>query len=1147
MVIKYNRLLYALFLCFLMIILPIHFSVSVQAVWTPHSDAGTIGNELSGFLGDNERVIIQSITADSNVPGFRKIIDTMTVVVWASLGKDVALSADDLELMADGFILGTFDSCSVISQELGVYECTFTEGEVTPPVNPSRMEYTVNLFNGVDIVSSDSEYINVDALPPTIKSFSPEHPITRENTTKLFIDLAEYGYGNMPGVGLKQILVSVDDIIHYRFSQENDPVYDEYDFLTAKTALAIQPVLPLGTDSKPYSICIEAIDYFDQSSSECVSVVVDRVPPSIFPNTFHLEKSGGVPVGWFKDSPASLEAYIDFQAPDLDLSSIYANFSDLHKLREYSVLRPTNCLDIGDNAHRCRFLFNAHINATKTYRFNFYASDKIGNSAHASATSPLRYDGTAPLATNIYMSSMYGENFLGHGNTSIRIDFTESGSGMNSSESYISLGEFGGPESIKASGCTPSWRCEWQNISINYDLLPDLPLVSRTILRSGIPHDYDVDARSASIVLLPSTTDDVGNNVQMKRFNVTLDIFPPKIEYSNITTIHASPDLEEFTLKGDTISIYYNISDAFPVQMEIIADDFISNFSETVSCIDNNDGIYTCSYMLGPIDNQGYYIGNLSLRFIDMLGNDITDSHSVEVFLVEDFTTKYWDAGLVSCSPNPLDKELVSRINSDIFCMINLNANPGVVIYEITGGDCIGLPVNISSGSAQRITPSPLANKEWLGLTAKQPVMYLNIQTPTFSHLNLKALNYKCNLNIRSIIDKKIITRGFEEVEIDFSIDLFNSPIEEVSSRLWKKVDSIYDTYLRNAWGILGYLQGIVDLSEKLCAIVDTLSKISTIWRYLCLMMGIADAAQVAPNMATKYTTFAQDVSQNSLDDLIGKTWATELNKFCAFISCKLVYGESWKNWLVGIDQAFSYSTLNVLFDGDSKSKFEHTQALARKREKDNGKLNGKSDPSFIIPNIAGIDPKNNWVLSFATLCIPGMIHNLEKYRQIQCEYGSCLVSHSMDSIPNSLCDENKAYSECKFFYGGLFQFFPLAGFMSMVQSAIIEIMADPISIIRIALNMVCNPQIYSKLIGGDGSRASVAVYFCSFYNTIELVVDVYTDLKSYSEMSYWSLEFGPEKGSCKTFAESYERLGERMGFNVSNKLPSYGFNPGSS
>ena len=64
-------------------------------------------------------------------------------------------------------------------------------------------------------------------------------------------------------------------------------------------------------------------------------------------------------------------------------------------------------------------------------------------------------------------------------------------------------------------------------------------------------------------------------------------------------------------------------------------------------------------------------------------------------------------------------------------------------------------------------------------------------------------------------------------------------------------------------------------------------------------------------------------------------------------------------------------------------------------------------------------------MLSTIFLCVPGVIYNLEKYRQIKCAYGLCLIQMASGGGPMEGCEKTYKVQLCLAVYGEVFNFIP--------------------------------------------------------------------------------------------------------------------------
>ncbi|MBD3259938.1 hypothetical protein GF371_04900 [Candidatus Woesearchaeota archaeon] len=70
-------------------------------------------------------------------------------------------------------------------------------------------------------------------------------------------------------------------------------------------------------------------------------------------------------------------------------------------------------------------------------------------------------------------------------------------------------------------------------------------------------------------------------------------------------------------------------------------------------------------------------------------------------------------------------------------------------------------------------------------------------------------------------------------------------------------------------------------------------------------------------------------------------------------------------------------------------------------------------------------NPRDNWLVALNCLCLPGLIHNAYKYRQMQCIHARCISDSAKAGFSTAPCDIEHKVKECVFWYGALFEFIP--------------------------------------------------------------------------------------------------------------------------
>ncbi|PIN86814.1 hypothetical protein COV19_02985 [Candidatus Woesearchaeota archaeon CG10_big_fil_rev_8_21_14_0_10_44_13] len=101
-------------------------------------------------------------------------------------------------------------------------------------------------------------------------------------------------------------------------------------------------------------------------------------------------------------------------------------------------------------------------------------------------------------------------------------------------------------------------------------------------------------------------------------------------------------------------------------------------------------------------------------------------------------------------------------------------------------------------------------------------------------------------------------------------------------------------------------------------------------------------------------------------------------------------------------------------------------------------------------------NPQNSLILSIATGCIPGIFLNLQKARQIECQYLSCIVNDVPAGMPLAACTKVRNFQWCMFIFGEIFQVIPFLGSIKNILSPILSMLKDPLTLIFGIMGYVC-------------------------------------------------------------------------------------------
>ncbi|MFW6285980.1 MAG: hypothetical protein ACOC16_02550 [Nanoarchaeota archaeon] len=101
-----------------------------------------------------------------------------------------------------------------------------------------------------------------------------------------------------------------------------------------------------------------------------------------------------------------------------------------------------------------------------------------------------------------------------------------------------------------------------------------------------------------------------------------------------------------------------------------------------------------------------------------------------------------------------------------------------------------------------------------------------------------------------------------------------------------------------------------------------------------------------------------------------------------------------------------------------------------------------RSDCSFVPP----VNVKDSFILSVVTLCIPGILEQIQEKRQIECDYIVCSYEAVKAGLSPTFCQKEKAFRTCKDFVGEAFAIPPLS-ILNYLREFVANIIANPIGV----------------------------------------------------------------------------------------------------
>ncbi len=137
-------------------------------------------------------------------------------------------------------------------------------------------------------------------------------------------------------------------------------------------------------------------------------------------------------------------------------------------------------------------------------------------------------------------------------------------------------------------------------------------------------------------------------------------------------------------------------------------------------------------------------------------------------------------------------------------------------------------------------------------------------------------------------------------------------------------------------------------------------------------------------------------------------------------------------------------------------------------------------------------DIRDNLFLSFAGLCVPGIIKNLDKFRQIKCRKIACLENEVRSGLATvSMCEELEDLLVCKYVVGELWYILPFSQFWDQVIGGLAKAFADPFAIVHTGTIVACG--ISCSISGSVSTACDYANYIWDIIGTLEKIVGFIT------------------------------------------------------
>ncbi len=1012
-----------------------------------------------------QELTIQKFQGKDNAKGYARTDDEFTVEVLAKIPGEDVIDKEQVRLYLEDWYT-PFDSCTVN----GTYHrCTIFEPDFA---SYEPLDFSIELRDDSDnIVGQETKTLVVDNQAPVIKEMSVDPPISNgpitvsyaaEDYSLTFGDTAQCS-------GLKAIKITAG----------------QTQLVTDSAALGEctkdnQLELNIDTAGKK-QICIAALDYVNYASAPtCQEVTIDKAPPEIEEVSI-MDETGIIVLTHVhsgEERMASINAVITDDG-EVDQTTVAAKFSELNP--NIPDFIPPDLIE--GNLYSWQ---NIPVSEVSPCKLTVNAKDTLGNEVSQEFPCTIKADDTPPVSKGIIPDAQRdGIPLYGQG-TALVIELEDkdndgnAGIGMMAGNALLDLSDVGMGSQVEPDLCArlsgASWACSWF-------MNPPVTMAEGTY----------------TVVLSGTTADDLNNQIGTdEEFEIIYDNTGPR-----------KPELIDFKIVSGESGVTYQggaIRGDF-VQYKVRSGDFetaYANFTDingdaktiATSCEEVENATQDCTFE-ELVDLDGPYTAEFTFDFYDDALNRASTNTRLEVYGLDNVTNaskKYWKSPpVVTCSPSVIDRQTATLIPAMAACRIDLQTpRKDISTLAIAGP---ASPDECKGDIALNVNDLYMVNT---AEGSKSPYMFIKLEPKNFYVNNLKI---NCSINVYSkreeIKDGKkryFVTPFPQQLPVNISLPFYNNPFELAHENIDKEIKKAFKTGLASQkW--LGELRQWIYYAELICWVKVLITNvIGALYLVTIILKVIGQALKSNPFTAAAGEAANQAGGgicevEESLSEVYGGTVDgifKFLDAICSVINC----ASAGKG---GIEGALG---------GGGNPLCTAIDALL-KEIPGLGPMAEEAGIS-LMPSI-----KDSLIMSLFCLCLPGIIYNLEKLRQIDCFKAVCL--HDMvkeGGYPKSFCNEMHGYLTCMFVIGELFSIIPFAAFFDKIIDMIVTMISDPIALITVGLGAICNTTCPTP-------DAGIAYIGCALLKVVSVVMEAIGAIKQATDKKN---EFGkpPNTQYCR-------------------------------
>lgn len=511
---------------------------------------------------------------------------------------------------------------------------------------------------------------------------------------------------------------------------------------------------------------------------------------------------------------------------------------------------------------------------------------------------------------------------------------------------------------------------------------------------------------SPANIYLTQAEDRAGNEATGEpSANLVLDSEGPEITDIDVGAIGLE-GLVGFFKSNDRLQINIVAEDEHGIEAWVDLSDVVNSFppgfehenkvvEAQCDLVNNTNSTYECVAFTPRIKSGHDPSADIEVIVKDFAGNEVTEDYPIEIQALEqELNPDYWFVDDISSSPSAIDIDTVKLIPQNMFYAVSLKTT--VPNVEVNG-----IAIDDCEGDVDKLEV-PFVVNSVPGVETPYVVLQLKPFTDT-----VEKLNFNCTINVYTRRGTKAITVP-EKESLELNVSFYKSQLGAEFDALAEKIETSKDRAETGFFGTIGAVKDILKVAQMLCQGLYLLDKLRMIYE---LLTGKSDAMRETqygrPAAISLCTT--NEVAE---DKFYQEDVVQPLKIFCDFATCQHDYGvDQWSQW------AQPYKAVGI-----------------------------------------EIDPYSSIVASLYKLCLPGLVYNLEKLRQIECRYIYCMETEVQTGLTTlDGCRQLKEYQTCKYIYTELFWLLnPFQPILDQLFDTLKSQLTDPVGMFEIFVQIPC-------------------------------------------------------------------------------------------